>query len=72
VPNPKVGYVRNRQVFPHAMEEELSNYLIEASKMYFGLLTKKVMRLSNKFAVKNNITVREETGLRITWHRLTG
>ncbi|KAB0802688.1 hypothetical protein PPYR_04874 [Photinus pyralis] len=59
LPNPTVGYVKNRQVLPHAMEEELSNYLIECSKMYFGLSTKEVRRLGYEFAIKNDIRVHD-------------
>lgn len=41
------------------MENELAAYLIEQSKLYFGLSTKEVRRLAYEFSVKNNIEVRE-------------
>ncbi|KAB0805686.1 hypothetical protein PPYR_02656 [Photinus pyralis] len=53
-----VGYKRNRQVLPDEMEIELAGYLIEQSKLYFGLSTKEVRRLAYEFAVKNNVPVR--------------
>lgn len=53
-----VGYRRNRQVLPDKMENELADYLIHQSKLYFGLSTKEVRRLAYEFAVKNNVTVR--------------
>lgn len=40
------------------MENELADYLIHQSKLYFGLSTKEVRRLAYEFAVKNNVTVR--------------
>lgn len=53
-----MGYIRNRQILPDKMENDLAEYLLEQSKLYFGLSTKEVRRLAFEFAIKNNIPVR--------------
>lgn len=41
------------------MENDLAQYLIQQSKLYFGLSTREVRRLAYESSVKNNIEVRE-------------
>ncbi|XP_030762940.1 uncharacterized protein LOC115887614 [Sitophilus oryzae] len=53
-----VGYKRTREVLPDDMESELAEYLLDRSKLYFGLSTKEIRRLAFEFAIKNNIVVR--------------
>lgn len=41
------------------MENDLAEYLIQQSKLYFGLSTKEVRQLAYEFLVKNKIEVRQ-------------
>jgi hypothetical protein len=54
---PSVGYKRPRQVFSDAANSELEEYILTASKLYYGLSTKDVRNLAYQYAVKNNVTI---------------
>jgi hypothetical protein len=56
---PNVGYIRKRphQVFSDAAELKLEEYILTASKVYYGLSTKDVRSLAYQYAVKNNVTI---------------
>jgi len=49
---PKVtsGYARARQIFSDTQEQELVQYLLDASKMFFGLSAKETRKLAYEFA----------------------
>ena len=49
---PKVtsGYAKARQIFSDAQEQELVQYLLDASKMFFGLSAKETRKLAYEFA----------------------
>ncbi|KAG5869764.1 hypothetical protein JTB14_009735 [Gonioctena quinquepunctata] len=56
----QVGYKRNRQVLPDDMENDEAAYLIQQSKLYFGLSTKEVRRLAYEFSVRNKCVLRQQ------------
>ena len=49
------GYSKPRQVIPSEMEQELASYLLECSRMNYGLTTKETRQLAYGFASANSI-----------------
>jgi hypothetical protein len=43
-------------VFSDAEESEIEEYILAASKLYYGLTTKDVRILACQYAIKNNVT----------------
>lgn len=50
--NPKIGYVRPRQVFTAEEESKLSSYILKCADIYFGLLPMEVRKLAYQCAVQ--------------------
>ena len=51
------GYSKPQQVIPSEMEEELASYLLECSRMNYGLTTKETRQLAYGFASANTIEI---------------
>ena len=51
------GYSKPRQVIPSGMEEELTSYLLECSRMNYGLTIRKTRKLAYGFASANTIEI---------------
>lgn len=56
-PTTKIGYQRNRQIFIDEQEQELKNYIIQASSVYNGLTPKGIRKLAFELAISNNLKV---------------
>lgn len=56
-PSTKVGYQRNRQIFTDEQEAELEQYLLLASRIYFGLSPKEIRKMAFELAISNNLKV---------------
>lgn len=52
---PHVGYWAHNKVFSVQQEEELGRYVENAAKLYFGLSTKEMRKLSYQFASANKL-----------------
>jgi hypothetical protein len=44
-------------MFSDAEESELEEYILAASKLYYGQTTKDVRNLAYQYAIKNNVTI---------------
>ena len=53
------GYARPRQIFTDAEEQELVQYLLESSKMFYGLSPRETRKLAYQFAAKLKSTLPE-------------
>ncbi|XP_022244926.1 uncharacterized protein LOC111086428 [Limulus polyphemus] len=52
----KAGYLTPRQVFTETQEKLLADYIIKASKNFYGLSPKDIGQLAYQFANENKIT----------------
>lgn len=50
---PVIGYSKNKTILSMKMEEDLLNYIIRASEIYFGLSPLEIRRLAYQIAIAN-------------------
>lgn len=50
--NPKIGYVKPRQVFTEEEEVKMSSYILKCAEIYFGLLPMEIRKLAYECAVQ--------------------
>lgn len=60
---PRFGYRPHNKVFSNEQEVQLVEYCKESAKLYYGLSTKDLRRLSFQFAIANNCKIPEQWDL---------
>lgn len=59
-PSISVGYIKNHLVFEPKLEDQLVDYILKASDIYFGLSPKEVRVLAYQFASANSLRMPEK------------
>jgi len=55
IPTVHVGYAKNKQIFTNSQEQQLVDYILHASDIYFGLFPKEIRTLAYNLACYNSI-----------------
>lgn len=53
----RMGYKRPCQIFTDDQEQELADYVTEASQIYYGPCPKEIHSLTYEYAIRNNIKI---------------